>query len=57
MTEYTETTHEAPKPSYAFTAANNRLGLWLFIISDLFVFGGLLITRFFLMPGERPELN
>ena len=55
MSATTDTTHKGP--SYAFISANNRLGLWLFIISDSFVFGGLLITRFFLMPGERPELN
>ncbi len=43
--------------SYAYRATNNRLGLWLFILSDSFVFGGLLVTRFFLLGTTRPELN
>jgi cytochrome c oxidase subunit 3 len=34
-----------------------HLGLWLFIISDSFVFGGLLITRFVLLGNSRPELS
>ena len=37
--------------------ANNRLGLWLFIISDSFMFAGLLVTRFYLLGNHRPELN
>lgn len=43
--------------SYAYKSGNNRLGLWLFLVSDSFVFGGLLITRFFLLGGERPDLS
>ena len=42
---------------YKFKSDSNRLGLWLFIISDAFVFGGLLVSRFYLFAGERPELN
>lgn len=42
---------------YRFRSANNRLGLWLFILSDSFVFGGLLISRLYLFGGIRPELN
>ncbi|HPO58855.1 MAG TPA: cytochrome c oxidase subunit 3 [Anaerolineaceae bacterium] len=34
----------------------NRLGLWLFILSDSFVFGALLFTRFYLLGNNRPEL-
>lgn len=34
-----------------------RLGLWLFILSDSFVFGGLLVSRFYLLGGTRPELD
>ena len=34
----------------------NRLGLWLFILSDSFVFGALLFTRFYLLGNDRPEL-
>jgi cytochrome c oxidase subunit 3 len=40
-----------------FKSDSNRLGLWLFIISDSFVFAGLLVSRFYLFNGERPELN
>lgn len=35
----------------------NRLGLWLFFISEAFLFGGLLATRFYLWGGTRPELD
>lgn len=43
---------------YARKAANNRLGLWLFLISDSFVFGGLLVSRFYLLgTAERPEVS
>jgi cytochrome c oxidase subunit III len=42
---------------YAQKLANNRLGLWLFIISDSFVFGGLLISRFYLLGDHRPHLE
>ncbi|HEY9077961.1 MAG TPA: cytochrome c oxidase subunit 3 [Anaerolineaceae bacterium] len=49
--------HSTPHASYAHRLATNRLGLWLFIVSDSFVFGGLLVTRFYLLPGHRPELD
>ena len=35
----------------------NRLGLWLFLISDSFLFGGLMVTRVALWGDTRPELN
>lgn len=37
--------------------AINRLGLWLFLISDAFTFGGLLVSRAVLWGDTRPELN
>lgn len=43
--------------TYKFRLANNRLGLWLFVFSDSFLFGGLLITRFSLLGFTRPDLN
>jgi cytochrome c oxidase subunit 3 len=43
--------------SFAYKLATNRLGLWLFMVSDLFLFGGLLISRFSLLGLTRPELN
>lgn len=35
----------------------DRLGLWLFILSDSFVFLGLLVMRFYLLGMQRPELD
>lgn len=41
-----------------FTRMNmNRAGLWLFFVSESFLFAGLLATRFALMPTTRPDLN
>jgi cytochrome c oxidase subunit 3 len=38
--------------------ATNRLGLWLFIISDTFIFGGLYVSRFYLLGTQsRPEVS
>ncbi len=36
---------------------HNRMGLWLFFISEAFLFGGLLATRFYLWGEHRPELD
>lgn len=47
-----------PLTKYLQKTANNRLGLWLFIASDLFLFGGLYVARFYLLGTEiRPEVN
>ena len=35
----------------------NRAGLWLFFVSEGFMFAGLLATRFALLPGTRPDLD
>jgi cytochrome c oxidase subunit 3 len=51
------TTQTDTMKDYHFRSATNRMGLWLFILSDAFVFGGLLVSRFYLFGGERPELN
>jgi cytochrome c oxidase subunit 3 len=48
-----EGTHE----SYAYKTGTNRLGLWLFLLSDGFVFAGLAIARFNLLGLTRPHLN
>ena len=40
-----------------YKEGTNRLGLWLFILSDSFIFAGLLVSRFYLMGDTRPELN
>lgn len=43
---------------YRRKLSTNRLGLWLFIVSDTFVFGGLLVSRFYLLgTGARPEVS
>jgi cytochrome c oxidase subunit 3 len=42
--------------SYTYKLATNRLGLWLFLISDAFIFGGLMISRINLLGLTRPEL-
>lgn len=52
------TTHTTTLADYRRKVATNRLGLWLFLISDAFVFGGLLVARFFLLGFQaRPEVN
>jgi len=52
------TTHTSTLADYYRKAATNRLGLWLFLASDAFVFAGLLVARFYLMGVQtRPELN
>ncbi|MEW5829374.1 MAG: cytochrome c oxidase subunit 3 [Chloroflexota bacterium] len=43
--------------SYEYKTGTNRLGLWLFLLSDSFVFGGLLVSRFNLLGFTRPHLN
>ena len=43
--------------TYLKKLANNRLGLWLFIVSDAFMFAGLLVTRFYLLGEHRPHLD
>ncbi len=43
---------------YRKRVVTNRLGLWLFIISDSFLFGGLLVARFYLLgTHQRPEVS
>ncbi|NCP88284.1 heme-copper oxidase subunit III [bacterium] len=49
--------HEDDRESYAFKTETNRLGLWLFLLSDAFLFAGLLVTRFNLMGLTRLPLN
>lgn len=52
------TTSALPLTEYRRHLATNRLGLWLFLISDSFVFGGLYIARFYLMgTAQRPEVS
>ncbi len=51
-------TQTMPLTEYRRKSGTNRLGLWLFLISDAFVFLGLLVARFNLLGLDvRPELN
>ncbi len=52
MTVVTQTLSE-----YKSQLTRNRMGLWLFMISEAFLFGGLLISRIVLWGGTRPHLE
>ncbi len=43
--------------SYGYKTGTNRLGLWLFLVSDSFLFAGLMIMRVNLLGLSRPALN
>lgn len=43
--------------SYEYKTGTNRLGLWLFLLSDSFVFAGLMTARINLLGLTRPHLN
>ncbi len=45
------------RSSYVYKTGTNRLGLWLFLLSDSFVFAGLLVSRFYLLGNTRPHLE
>ena len=49
--------HEGEEDSYEYKAGTNRIGLWLFLISDSFVFGGLMVMRLNLLGLSHPDLN
>ena len=49
--------NEGDENSYAYKTGTNRLGLWLFLVSDSFVFGGLMVMRLNLLGMNRPHLN
>lgn len=53
MSATAENAHE----TYQRKLRTNRMGMWLFFLSETFIFGGLLVARFFLWGGTRPELN
>lgn len=42
--------------TYVYRSNTNRIGLWLFLLSDAFVFSALFITRFNLLGLTRPDL-
>ena len=52
------TTQTPSLTDYKRKTSANRLGLWLFLASDLFLFAGLLVARFYLLGTDsRPEVN
>jgi len=51
------TSLEDIRSTYKYKTDTNRLGLWLFILSDSFVFAGLLVSRFYLLGNTRPHLE
>ena len=50
----TAATHAAPTRS---RLKFNRLGLWLFLVTEVFMFGGFLVMRFHLWGMTRPDLD
>jgi cytochrome c oxidase subunit 3 len=52
-------THEihVEEASYEERTKRNRLGLWLFLFSEIFLFGALLAARYFLWGDTRPDLD
>ncbi len=59
MTSETSTLPETSAlAEYHHNTVTNRLGLWLFILSDSFVFAGLYVSRFYLLGTEfRPDVS
>jgi cytochrome c oxidase subunit 3 len=47
----------APEIPYETQLRSNRLGLWLFLFSELFLFGALFAARFVLWGNTRPDLS
>ncbi len=47
---------EIDRESFAYKLATNRMGLWMFLLSDLFIFGGLMISRINLLGLTRPDV-
>ena len=43
--------------SFSYKLVSNRIGLWLFLLSDFFIFGGLLLSRINLLGLTRPDLD
>jgi len=52
----THVSQDTPE-AHRYQEQSNRMGLWLFFISEAFMFGGLLVSRFFLWGSTRPDLD
>jgi cytochrome c oxidase subunit 3 len=57
MSAHEQSSAVDPRTAPAYKLLTNRIGLWLFFISDGFVFIGLLATRFYLLGDQRPHLE
>ncbi len=57
VTAHAQEMHHVEEISPARRLYMNRLGLWLFIISESFLFGGILVARFYLWGATRPHLD
>jgi cytochrome c oxidase subunit 3 len=59
MSAIADTVHEhgTHEESYEEETKRNRLGLWLFCFSEIFLFGALLAARFYLWGNTRPALD
>jgi cytochrome c oxidase subunit III len=45
------------RESFSYKLTTNRMGLWFFMLSDAFVFGGLMVSRFNLLALTRPQVD
>jgi len=63
MSMVSTTSHEhhddahPPQIPWSVQLKSNRLGMWLFMFSEIFLFGALLVARFVLWGQYRPELG
>ncbi len=47
----------ADRESFVYKLATNRIGLWFFLLSDGFIFGGLFVSRLNLLGLTRPDVD
>jgi len=52
-----EVGHDGHEPPYAVQVKRNRMALWLFLLSEIFLFGAMLAARFYLWGNPRPDLD
>lgn len=50
-----DTSHDEWHPDTSFQPRANRLGLWMFIFSECFLFGAFISARYFTTGTERPD--
>lgn len=57
MSVHTEVMHGPSVEDVKLARKMNRLGLWMFLFSEVFLFGGILVARILLWGDTRPELE